>query len=130
MTSTLVYDGDCGFCTTAAGWIPRLRLRADRVVAWQHADRAALGLPPAQCQLELQWVEDRGSAGGHRAIAGLLKNSGRGWALLGHLLLLPLVSSVAAAVYRLVAANRTRLPGGTPACGIPQTAPRHEGDQS
>jgi predicted DCC family thiol-disulfide oxidoreductase YuxK len=42
--------------------------------------------------------------------------SGPVWRLAGHVLLLPGVSAIAARVYSLVADNRSRLPGGTPAC--------------
>ena len=117
-TTTLVYDGDCGFCTTAVSFVPRLRLRADRVVAWQHADLPALGLTPQQCAEAVQWVDAAGTASGHRAVARLLMASGPLWWLLGRVLLLPGISAVAARAYALVADNRMRLPGGTPACAV------------
>ena len=119
MTGTLVYDGDCAFCTSAVRWIPRLRLRADALVPYQETDLAALGLTASQCHDKLQWVgAERGS--GHEAVARLLLNSGRLWAVAGRLLLLPPLSFVAALLYRLVADNRSRLPGGTPACALPR----------
>ncbi len=119
----LVFDGDCGFCTSAVGLIPRLRLHADRVVPWQQADLPALGLTPEQCSAAVQWVDERGVASGHRAIARLLMASGPLWAVLGRLALLPGVSAIAARLYRLVADNRGRLPGGTPACAAPRADP-------
>ena len=121
MSGTLVYDGDCGFCTTAVRALPRLHLQARSVIAWQHADRAALGLTQAQCEDKLQWVGDDGRHGsGHAAVARMMTASGFFWLLPGTLLLLPPFSWVAAAVYRVVADNRSRLPGGTPACALPQ----------
>jgi predicted DCC family thiol-disulfide oxidoreductase YuxK len=117
---TLVFDGDCGFCTRAAELVPTLRLRVDEVVAYQLTDLPRLGLTPAACAAALQWVADDGTtAAGHRAVARLLLNSGVGWRLVGALLLLPPISWLAAAVYKLVADNRMRLPGGTPACAAP-----------
>ena len=118
--TTLVYDGDCGFCTSAVRLIARLRLRAGTIVPWQEADLPALGLTRAETEHELQWVADDGrSSGGHEAVARLLLASGPLWRPPGALLLVPPVSWLAAWVYRTVAANRGRLPGGTPACALP-----------
>ena len=118
--STLVYDGDCGFCTSAARWISRLRLRAGVVLAWQHADLPALGLTRQQCEDKLQWVADDGRvSSGHEAVARLLLASGAPWRLPGALLLVPPLSWLAARVYTWVADNRGLLPGGTPACALP-----------
>ena len=118
--ATLVYDGDCAFCTLGVGWIARLRLADSRVVAWQHADLGPLGLTRAQCESELQWVAADGQVdGGAQAVARLLLASGPPWTLLGALLRVPPFSWLGAALYRLVADNRQRLPGGTPACSLP-----------
>jgi predicted DCC family thiol-disulfide oxidoreductase YuxK len=118
--TTLVFDGDCAFCTSSVRVAQRLRLRADRVVAWQHADLAALGLTEQQCRESLQWVADDGRvASGHAAVARLLLASALPWRPLGALLLVPPMSWVAAVVYRWVADHRSALPGGTPACALP-----------
>lgn len=118
MPTTLVFDGDCGFCTSAVRLLPRLRLRADRVVPWQLADLDALGLTPEQCAEAVHWVDEGGTASGHRAVARLLQASGPAWGLLGRAMLLPGISALAARAYALVADNRSRLPGGTPACAV------------
>lgn len=55
---------------------------------------------------------------GHEAIAAVLSTAGRFWKILGRGLALPGVSWVAGKAYRLVANNRYRLPGGTPACRV------------
>ena len=118
--TTLVYDGDCGFCTTAVRWIDRLRLRAGTVVPWQTADLPSLGLTQAECEEKLQWVADDGRvSAGHEAVARLLLHTGLPWSVPGALLLVPPLSWLAAWVYELVAANRGKLPGGTPACALP-----------
>jgi predicted DCC family thiol-disulfide oxidoreductase YuxK len=119
VTATLVYDGDCGFCTTSVRWVTRLHLGADVVIPWQQADLAALGLTAQQCQAKLQWVDGGRTSSGHEAVARLLLRSALPWRPLGALLLLPPVSWLAARAYDLIAANRTRLPGGTPACALP-----------
>ena len=122
--ATLVYDGDCAFCTRSVAVMPRLRLARPTVVAWQHADLPALGLTPAQCEQAVQWVAPDGRVdSGAQAVARLLLASGGLWALLGALLRVPPASWVAAVLYRWVAANRHRLPGGTPACALPPERP-------
>ncbi|MFW3170385.1 thiol-disulfide oxidoreductase DCC family protein [Geodermatophilus sp. CPCC 206100] len=116
----LVYDGDCGFCTRTAGFARRLLGADAEVVAWQAADLAGLGVTAARARHEVLWVPRPGAAlGGARAVAAALRAAGGWWALLGGVLALPPVSWLAAGCYRVVAANRTRLPGGTPACAVP-----------
>lgn len=118
--ATLVYDGDCAFCTRSVSAIGALRLAAPRIVAWQHADLRALGLTREQCEHEIQWVAADGRVdGGAQGVARLLLASGPPWSVLGALLRVPPVRWVAAGAYRLVADNRHRLPGGTPACALP-----------
>jgi predicted DCC family thiol-disulfide oxidoreductase YuxK len=116
----LVFDGDCGFCTRSAA-VARRVLPADcAVVPWQAADLAAVGTTAARAQQEVLWVPRTGDVvGGARAVAAALRAAGSGWALLGRLLQLPLVGRLADVLYRLVAANRMRLPGGTAACALP-----------
>lgn len=118
--TTLVYDGECGFCTSAVRRVRQLRLRVGTVIPWQTADLPALGLTRAECEEKLQWVADDGRvSSGHEAVARLLLASAAPWRLPGALLLVPPLSWVAARVYQWVADNRARLPGGTPACALP-----------
>jgi predicted DCC family thiol-disulfide oxidoreductase YuxK len=115
---TLIFDGDCGFCTTSAGWARRIAPGVD-TVAWQLTDLDALGVSEAAARDEVQYVDDDGRvSGGAEAVARLLVFRGSVWALLGRLMLRPGVRVVAAWVYRKVADNRYRLPGGTPACKL------------
>ncbi|RMI34482.1 thiol-disulfide oxidoreductase DCC family protein [Streptomyces triticirhizae] len=116
----LVFDGDCGFCTTSVNVAERW-IRPDcTVVAWQFADLAALGATEERARHEVLWVTPAGRVhGGAAAVARLLMRAGGVWAPLGALLTLPPVSWLARLGYRLVAANRHRLPGGTPACALP-----------
>ncbi len=129
----LLYDGDCGVCTRLAGFVAR-RLRptagsdvggADRgpayqVSAYQDADLRSLGLTAAQCDAALQWVDAAGRiSSAQDAVARLLLAS-TPWARpIGVVLLAPGVNALAGVIYRSVAANRSRLPGGTPACQLP-----------
>jgi predicted DCC family thiol-disulfide oxidoreductase YuxK len=114
----LVYDGDCAFCTKCAGALERIGPEAE-IVAWQLTDLAELGITEEQASEAVQWVEtDDTVRSGHEAIASALSSAGRIWQPIGRALLLPGVSWVAAKAYRLVARNRYRLPGGTPACAV------------
>jgi predicted DCC family thiol-disulfide oxidoreductase YuxK len=112
----LVYDGDCAFCTTCAGFLERIGPDAE-IVAWQLTDLAELGITEEQANDAVQWVEIDGTVrSGHEAIAAVLNTAGRIWRVIGRIVLLPGISWMAARVYRLVADNRYRLPGSTPAC--------------
>ncbi|WP_067172898.1 thiol-disulfide oxidoreductase DCC family protein [Microtetraspora niveoalba] len=118
--SLIIYDGDCGFCTTAAGFIERrMDVPAD-VAAWQFTDLAALGTTPERAEYELLWVDTRGRVfGGAQAVAKILLAAGLPWSPLGLLLRVPPFRWAAHGLYRLIAANRHRLPGGTPMCVLP-----------
>ncbi|MFF5425215.1 MULTISPECIES: thiol-disulfide oxidoreductase DCC family protein [unclassified Streptomyces] len=116
----LVFDGDCGFCTACVSFVGQ-RLRPDcEIVARRFADPAALGVTPERAAHEALWVTPSGQVyGGARAVAKILLRAGRGWAPLGALLMLPPWRWAADAVYRLVADNRHRMPGGTAVCAAP-----------
>jgi predicted DCC family thiol-disulfide oxidoreductase YuxK len=114
----LVYDGDCAFCTTCARVLERIGPDAE-IVAWQLTDLAELGVTEEQATDAVQWIEVDGTIrSGHEAIAAVLNTAGRIWRILGRTFLLPGISWMAAKVYRLVADNRNRLPGSTPACAV------------
>ncbi|MGC4893383.1 thiol-disulfide oxidoreductase DCC family protein [Micromonospora sp. DT31] len=122
-TSTFVYDGDCAFCTSCARFVERRVPTGARVVPWQFADLAALGLTEAECEEAVQWVDADGSrAAGPDAVARLLGDSGPLWRLTGAGLRLAPVRAAAWPAYRWVARNRHRMPGGTAACALPQEA--------
>jgi predicted DCC family thiol-disulfide oxidoreductase YuxK len=112
----LLYDGDCAFCTSCARFLERIGPDAE-IVAWQLTDLTALEITEEQATDAVQWVEIDGTVrSGHEAIAAMLTTAGRVWEIVGRMILLPGISWMAAKVYRLVANNRYRLPGSTPAC--------------
>ncbi len=114
----LVYDGDCGFCTRCVHVVERLGPEAE-IVAWQLTDLAELGISEGQAADAVQWVRIDGTVrSGHEAIAAMLIAAGKPWRAIGRMLQLPGISWLAAGGYRLVARNRYRLPGGTPACAV------------
>lgn len=116
---TLVYDGDCAFCTRCVRWMERRLPKQPRVIAWQVADLAALGVTAQEVTDAVQWVEGDAHVGGADGIARLLVWAGGVWSLLGRLMLLPGVIHVARVVYRWIARNRGKMPGGTAACAVP-----------
>ena len=114
----LVYDGDCAFCRSCVRVLERIVPDAE-IVAWQLTDLAELGITERQAVDAVQWVQIDGTVrSGHEAIAAVLNTAGRIWKIIGRTILLPGISWMAAKVYRLVADNRNRLPGSTPACAV------------
>jgi predicted DCC family thiol-disulfide oxidoreductase YuxK len=115
---TLIFDGECGFCTTSARWARRIAPGVT-TVPWQRADLDALGSTAEAAAKEVQYVAADGRvSAGAEAIARLLLARGGVVGALGRLMLLPGVRGVAAWVYKKVSDNRGRLPGGTPACRV------------
>jgi predicted DCC family thiol-disulfide oxidoreductase YuxK len=119
-----LYDGDCAFCTACARFIVRWIPTPARVTAWQQADLGRLGLTERQCGESVQWVVidrsgRRSAASGAAAVAALLHSSTRVWRGLGWVLARRPVLALAGPIYRWVARNRHRFPGGTPTCALP-----------
>lgn len=120
----LLYDGDCAFCTRCADLIERIGPDAE-IVPWQFSDLPELGVSAVQASEAVQWVGSDGEVrSGHEAIAAVLGRAGWPWRVAGRTLVLPGLSWFAAKAYRLVADNRYRLPGGTPACAVDPTQRR------
>lgn len=97
--------------------------------AWQLIDLDTLGLTRDQVTASVRLVGPESTkstkspnglhASGARAIALVLAmQPHRGWRAAGHAMLVPPISWLAEGVYRIVARNRHRLPGSTPACAV------------
>ncbi|HEY2205723.1 MAG TPA: DCC1-like thiol-disulfide oxidoreductase family protein [Pseudonocardia sp.] len=116
MIPVLVFDGECGFCTRALGWL-RLADRR-RVIETRPFQRPgvpeSLGLSVEQCAGSLQWRGADGSrAEGAEAIASALTTAlDRAWPAR----LYARTATAQDRVYRWVAEHRGRLPGVTPWC--------------
>ena len=118
----LIFDGDCGFCTRSVNVLKRLPITAE-VTPYQFADLAAYGTTPERANHEVLLVDPTGRIhGGAQAIARLLLTAGGIYAAAGWALRMPPIRWVAAGVYRLIANNRQRMPGGTAACALPPAA--------
>ncbi|MEV4947673.1 DUF393 domain-containing protein [Streptomyces sp. NPDC053755] len=116
----LLFDGDCGFCGRSIEVLRRtVRPRVD-LVPWQCADLAALGVTEDRADREVLWISPAGTVlGGPRALSAVLMSGRRRWWGLGLVLRLPPVAWPARGVYRVIAKNRHRMPGGTSACSLP-----------
>jgi predicted DCC family thiol-disulfide oxidoreductase YuxK len=119
-----LFDGDCAFCSRCADFIARRFRTAATVMPWQHSDLGTLGLTVDECDSAVQWVRPgRRVEAGPAAIAELLRSSSGAfglWKLAGLLLAMPPVRALAWPVYRCIARNRDKMPGGTAACALPQ----------
>jgi predicted DCC family thiol-disulfide oxidoreductase YuxK len=116
MTPLLVFDGDCGFCTRALGWLRLLDRRRiiDTVPSQRPGVPESLGLTREQCSASVQWRGVDGyRAEGAEAIAAALSV-----ALKSDLprRLHQRTAGPQRAMYTWVATNRHRLPGVTPWC--------------
>jgi predicted DCC family thiol-disulfide oxidoreductase YuxK len=100
------------------------------VQPWQFTDIGALGVSAAECDAAVQWVDGPRRAAGPAAIAALLRTSRLWWRAAGWVLDTRLGLALTSPVYRWVARNRDRMPGGTATCALP-SAQRHPSiDQS
>lgn len=91
------------------------------MVAWQHADLAAIGLTRQQCQEASWYVAFDGSL--HRGSDGIgraLREGAIRLRPLGVLLTLPGVRVLARVVYRWIAQNRHLMPGASDQCRVPE----------
>jgi predicted DCC family thiol-disulfide oxidoreductase YuxK len=122
--ATLLYDGDCGFCSACARLIERRIPTRASIVPWQRADLDALGVTAQECDAAVQWVGDNGThAAGSVAIGRLLLDAGTFWRPLGWLLVHPPIRFVSWPVYHWLSRNRHHMPGGTPTCRRPASVP-------
>lgn len=117
-SGTLVYDADCGFCTICADWLAAHSTAT--LQSWQSLDLDAIGLTVDDVTTAAYWLgaDGRVAARGAGAIAAALRTCRGAYPLLGRLMRLPLIRTLADAVYVVVARNRHRLPGGTAACRL------------
>jgi predicted DCC family thiol-disulfide oxidoreductase YuxK len=120
--TTLVFDGDCGFCTSAVEWLKRVLPAAPPATPYQWADLERLGLTveEASSMVWLVSTDASGSvhqSGGYLAVSELLRHQPAfGWRFLGILMDTPPFFILSDFGYRLIARFRYLLPGGTPAC--------------
>jgi predicted DCC family thiol-disulfide oxidoreductase YuxK len=117
--NVLIFDGDCGFCTSAANFVVSRSSVPIEAVARQLTDVTAFGLTESQTAARVYFVTGGEAFGGHLAFAQILWAQ-RNWRLkaVGWLLTVPPFCWIGSVGYALVARFRHRLPGGTPACAV------------
>lgn len=120
--SLLVYDGDCGFCTTTARWVERRLPEPHRVAPWQNLELDSYSLTESDVASAAWFIDPDGERHrGHLAVAETLASMPQPWRVVGRVLRVPPMKWLGAPVYTLVARYRHRLPGSTEACRIPQS---------
>ena len=105
---TLVYDGECGFCTRLARWV-ELHDRHGRVAARPNQEAGlieSLGLSRAEVDRASWAVGADGRFEGAAGISRVLRELGGGWKVLGSLYLVPPVGWVEDRYYKRVARRR------------------------
>jgi predicted DCC family thiol-disulfide oxidoreductase YuxK len=114
----MLNDADCGFCMRTAALVPRLGVDVDASTI-QAVDLRALGVDEGRAVVEMPYVHPDGHVDyGHRAFAAILRTGPLPWRVVGRVMTSRAVDPVARRAYHWVAANRSRLPGGTPACSL------------
>lgn len=116
----VLYDADCGFCTTSSRAMTSRWFRADAEArSFQSMDLDALGLSVDKCAEKLHVLDGTRAFTGAAAVARVLLRSRLPWPAIGRVMALPGIRVLAEWLYGLVARNRHRLPGGSAACEMP-----------
>ena len=117
-----LFDGDCSFCSSTARWLRRRLPTPTSIEPWQTTDLDPLRVTESEVDEAVVMVAtDLTHTSGPAAFAALAQTSTSGaWRALGRVGALGPVLAVAGPVYRWIARNRHRLPGGTPQCSLPQ----------
>jgi predicted DCC family thiol-disulfide oxidoreductase YuxK len=117
----LVFDGDCGFCTTTANWIKKNSKVALEIAPYQWTDLRQYGLTAEEAAAKVQLVVGDKVFAGHNCMAKLLLIQPNLFLkLVGAVMVMPVIEPISARLYTWIAANRQKLPGGTPACKLPK----------
>lgn len=119
----LIYDGDCKFCQLSLEFGIRHLKTFPQYVAFQKIDPSKFGLTLEQVKTQI-WLANevpgpKKPRGGH--LAGgeiLLMQNNPLYKMLGWFIKTPPTSFLADVIYRLVAKNRHRLPGGSRECKL------------
>lgn len=125
MTTMLLFDGDCRFSSTAARTFQRVARPDCLVLPYQQVDLERWQVEQSLAAAQVVFVRREEPSvdvkAGAAAIAGALGTCPFPGPAAAAVLRLPLVAQAAQAAYRVVAANRYRLPGGAPASDLDRT---------
>lgn len=124
----LIYDADCGFCTTTAHWIYHQTNQAIEIQGWQFIPERMkeLGLTAADGMTQVWFVDQHGRlSGGAEAANRAMRLTW--WAKpFTYLYHVPGIQQIQKWGYRWIANNRYKMPGSTEACAVP---PKKQGQK-
>lgn len=92
---------------------------------YQYVDLPSLGTSAERAEREVLWINESGQVvGGAQAIGRWLERSPGPLKVIGKVIRIPGFRQIAGVIYRGVAKNRHRIPGGHPACPTPADGSR------
>lgn len=116
----LIYDGDCSFCSSSVRTLQKFVKRVPPCEPYQFLKLEEYGLDVETCSKAIQYVSPSGRIFvGHLGFFALLRDAGGLWVIPGLVLNIWPISWVAGKVYYWIAANRSKMPGGTATCALP-----------
>ena len=116
---TLIFDGDCGFCTSSANFIVNLSKPKVTAIPHQWAELHQFGLSLEETQKKVYLNVAGKNYSGHLAVAKLLRiQPNILLRALGVFAIIPPFTWLGMGIYWLTAKYRHKLPGGTPACRL------------
>ena len=118
MNQLFVFDGDCAFCSSSMRVLRKMTKGRIESVPYQFLNLEQIGLLRSEAESAVQYLSNESRYRGAEAIARCLMDAKTIWSALGWIMRAPVILSFAEIVYSLVAANRHRLPGGTPECQL------------
>lgn len=117
----LIFDGDCGFCTSTSNYIAKHSKVPIEIIPWQYVDFTNLPITKEDCADQVYLLIDGKHYGGHEGFAMTLRVQPNAFiSFIGSVAMSPALRWFAKPTYRLVAKYRHKLPGGTPACKLPR----------
>lgn len=119
MLTTVIFDGDCSFCSSAARFAQKYVAPKLNYQPYQQTDLAEFNLALTECEAALQLVTNSGEKfSAERAVLKLLKSGNLFARTVGLALQFPGFKPILKFGYAKVAKNRHRLPGGRPECSL------------
>ena len=114
----LIFDGDCAICSTSARLLKKITKCRIAIKPYQHLDLEKYELSSELTSKAVYYISGSKRYVAAEAMGRVLIDSKTIWAVAGAFIQLPLVKILAKKVYYIIAANRHRLPGGTPECQL------------
>jgi predicted DCC family thiol-disulfide oxidoreductase YuxK len=107
---TLIFDGDCGFCTSSVRWLERHHGTFHSLPWQQIPDLKSFGLNLEMVTESAIFISDIGKISiGSSAIGEAMKSCSKPISLFGRVVTSRLVEGLAQRAYKLIAKNRGRL---------------------